>query len=82
MSDRLLAFVAPTWGSELTAIFISGAAGLMMGKALLFPGQYRRVDAFRIAGKDAVRLFAGCIPILLVAGSIEGLSITANGSRL
>ena len=44
----------------------------MIGKSLLFPGQYRRVDAFRIAGKDAVRLFAGCIPILLVAGSIEG----------
>lgn len=72
MSGRLLAFVAPHGVLELSAIFISGAAGLLIGKSLLFPGQYRRVDAFRVAGKDAIRLFAGCIPVLLVAGSIEG----------
>jgi uncharacterized membrane protein SpoIIM required for sporulation len=72
MDSRLLAFVAPHGILELSAIFISGAAGLLIAKALLFPGQYRRIDALRILGKDAVRLFVGCIPILLVAGCIEG----------
>ncbi len=72
MDSRLLAFIAPHGILELSAIFISGAAGLLIAKAMLFPGQYRRIDALRILGKDAVCLFAGCIPILLVAGCIEG----------
>ena len=72
MSSRLLAFVAPHGVLELSAIFISGAAGLLMGKSILFPGQYRRVDAFRQAGKKAMGLFGGTVPLLLVAGCIEG----------
>lgn len=72
MHGRLLAFVAPHGVLELSAIFISGAAGLLIGKSLLFPGQFKRVDAFRMYGKEAVGMFAGCIPMLLVAGAIEG----------
>jgi uncharacterized membrane protein SpoIIM required for sporulation len=72
MAGRLLAFVAAHGVLELTAIFISGGAGLMIGKALLFPGQYSRIDSLKLVGKDAGRLFAGCLPLLLIAGSIEG----------
>jgi uncharacterized membrane protein SpoIIM required for sporulation len=72
MAHRLLAFVAPHAVLELAAIFISGAAGLIIGKALVFPGQYRRLDALRAAARRAVGLFAGCLPILLIAGLIEG----------
>lgn len=72
MDGRLLAFIAPHGVLELTAIFISGGAGLMMGKALLFPGQYKRLDALRLAAKDAGGMFGGCVPLLLVAGMIEG----------
>ena len=72
MAHRLLSFVAPHGALELTAIFISGAAGLIIGKALVFPGQYRRLDALRSASYRAVGLFAGCLPILLIAGLIEG----------
>lgn len=72
MAGRLLTFMAPHGVIELTAIFISGGAGLLMGRALLFPGQYKRSDAFRLIGKDACGLFAGCLPLLLIAGSIEG----------
>jgi hypothetical protein len=43
-----------------------------MGKALLFPGDFRRFDALKLVAKDACGLFAGCIPLLLIAGSIEG----------
>lgn len=72
MADRLSQFVAPHGVLELTAIFISGAAGLVIGKALLFPGQYKRIDAFKRACRTALGLFSGTVPILFVAGSIEG----------
>jgi uncharacterized membrane protein SpoIIM required for sporulation len=71
MVDKILAFMAPHGVIELSAIFISGGAGLMIGKALLFPGQYSRVDALKLAAREAGGMFAGCVPMLLIAGSIE-----------
>ncbi|MBX3138707.1 stage II sporulation protein M [Candidatus Obscuribacterales bacterium] len=72
MAHRLSQFVAPHGVLELMAIFISGAAGLVIGKSLLFPGQYKRIVAFRRACKTALGLFSGTVPILFVAGCIEG----------
>jgi uncharacterized membrane protein SpoIIM required for sporulation len=72
MLDKPLAFIAGHGVLELTAIFISGGAGLLLGRALLFPGRYRRIDAFRMVARDAAGLFGGCVPLLLVAGLIEG----------
>lgn len=71
MGPTLLQFVVAHGVLEIPAIIISGAAGLIMGKSLLFPGKYKRLDAFRIAGRRAVGLFAGTVPMLLVAGLIE-----------
>jgi len=87
LDDRLLAFVAPHGILELTAIFISGGAGLLMGRALLFPGNQKRLEALKSVSKDAVGLFGGCIPLLLIAGSIEGFisprtDISASGKFL
>ncbi|MDZ4835007.1 MAG: stage II sporulation protein M [Candidatus Melainabacteria bacterium] len=72
MVNRISAFVAPHGVLELTAIFISGAAGLVIGKSLLFPGRYKRLDAFKQACKIALGMFGGTVPILLIAGCIEG----------
>jgi uncharacterized membrane protein SpoIIM required for sporulation len=72
LDHRLLAFVAPHGVLELTSIFISGAAGLILARALLFPGPWRRFDALKIASKTSFALFGGCIPLLLLAGAIEG----------
>jgi uncharacterized membrane protein SpoIIM required for sporulation len=72
MDDKLLAFVAPHGVLELSSIFICGGAGLLLGKALLFPGEWRRVDALKLVAKDALYLFAGCVPLLTIAGTIEG----------
>jgi uncharacterized membrane protein SpoIIM required for sporulation len=38
-------FIAGHGVIELTAIFIAGGAGLMIGKAILMPGDRRRIDA-------------------------------------
>lgn len=72
MAEQLLVFIAPHGILELTAIFISGGAGLLMGKSLLFPGQFKRLDALKIVAPDALALFVGCVPLLVIAALIEG----------
>jgi uncharacterized membrane protein SpoIIM required for sporulation len=57
---------------ELTVIFIAGGAGLMLGWAILQPGLRRRRDALTLAAQDAVKLLVGCVPLLVIAGLIEG----------
>ena len=69
---KILIFVSGHGVIELTAIFIAGGAGLMLGKALLMPGDMRRTDALVSNGRWAIRLLVGCIPMLVVAGLIEG----------
>ena len=65
--------VLPHGVSELTALFICGAAGLLFGVALLLPRPYSRADALRIYGMDAIKLTLGTIPLFIFAGVIEGM---------
>jgi uncharacterized membrane protein SpoIIM required for sporulation len=74
----LLAFMAGHGVIELTCIFIAGGAGLLIGKAILMPGDLSRLDALKIYGRDAIRLIIGCIPLLVIAGTIEGFISPAN----
>jgi uncharacterized membrane protein SpoIIM required for sporulation len=66
------AFVFPHGSLELPAIFLAGGAGLLIGRAILFPGKYRRVDALKYYGNQAAQLLFGIIPMLIIAGTIEG----------
>jgi uncharacterized membrane protein SpoIIM required for sporulation len=66
------AFVFPHGSLELPAIFLSGGAGLAIAKGLLFPNNYRRVDALKKAGLQAAKIVFGMIPMLVIAGTIEG----------
>lgn len=72
MSIKLWSFVAPHGVLELPAIFIAGGAGLRLAQALLFPGTLARRDSLAVGGNEAVRLLVGVIPVLIVAGTIEG----------
>ena len=63
---------------ELSAIFISGGAGFLIGKALLMPGDLKRVDALVTNGLLAIKLVVGCIPMLMIAGTIEGFISPAH----
>jgi uncharacterized membrane protein SpoIIM required for sporulation len=56
---------------ELTAIIIACAAGLVMGKSMLFPGTLKRMDAFRNGVKDGVKMVVGLVPVFIVAAWIE-----------
>ena len=68
----LWSFVASHGALELPSIFIAGAAGLRLATGLLFPGYLARGPALTQAGAEAVRLVAGTVPLLVVAGMLEG----------
>ena len=72
MSNMLWSFVAPHGVLELPAIFISGGAGLILAKGFLFPGLLTRRESISRAGGQSACLMLGVIPILVVAGLIEG----------
>ena len=69
---EILQFICGHGVLELSAIFISGGAGLLLAEALLMPGDLTRRQAFIVNGKKAVRLIIGVIVMLLIAGTIEG----------
>ncbi len=72
MAVDLWSFVAPHGSLELPSIILSGAAGLRLAHGVLFPGLYRWRDSVALAGAEATRLVAGIIPLLVIAGSLEG----------
>jgi uncharacterized membrane protein SpoIIM required for sporulation len=72
MSVPLWSFVAPHGALELPAIFIAGGAGLVLARGIIAPGVLPRRDALVQSGRDAIRLFLGVIPLLVIAGVIEG----------
>ena len=68
----ILAFVSPHGVMELTAICLAGAAGLMLGSALLAPGRRTRRAALVERGGTALSVLAGSAALLVVAGVVEG----------
>jgi len=78
MSLSLWSFVAPHGVLELPAIFIAGGAGFGLARGLLFPGSLPRRESLVRAGTRSMKLFFGTIPLLLVAGFIEGFVSPSN----
>jgi uncharacterized membrane protein SpoIIM required for sporulation len=72
LSVPLWSFVLPHGVIELSVIFLAGGSGLMMGHALVSPGLLRRRDALVATARKSVRLVFGCVPLLVIAGTIEG----------
>jgi uncharacterized membrane protein SpoIIM required for sporulation len=70
-SVTFFSFVISHGSFELTAIVLSGAAGLKLGLSLLFPGRRRRLDALRQACVPAARIVGGVALMLLIAAFIE-----------
>ncbi len=57
---------------ELTAIIISCAAGVVLGKSVLFTGTVSRLDSLRQGVKDGVTIIVGLMPVFGVAAFFEG----------
>ena len=57
---------------ELTAIIISCAAGVVLGKSVLFAGTRSRLDALRQGAKDGIKIVIGLMPVFAIAAFFEG----------
>ncbi|HSC29630.1 MAG TPA: stage II sporulation protein M [Vicinamibacterales bacterium] len=86
MSVPLWSFVAPHGALELPAIFIAGGAGFVLARGVLVPGTLPRRESLAEAAGTSIRLLLGVIPLLIVAGLIEGfvspVDITPAGKFL
>lgn len=71
ISFWLVVFVHGTL--EITSIILAGAAGFILGKSFLFPGTKKRMEAFREAAKDGVKIMIGIFPLFTIAAFFEGL---------
>ncbi len=77
-TETFFTFVVGHGSFELTAICISGAAGLQLGYALLAPGNYSRIEALKRASKVAIQLVYGVIIMLVIAAFIEAFWSSNN----
>jgi uncharacterized membrane protein SpoIIM required for sporulation len=80
LAGGLLAFIAGHGVLELSAILLSGGAGLRLAWAILHPGERSRRDALRLAGGQAVRVMLLVVPVLGVAGLIEAFLSPSGAS--
>ncbi|PAU93459.1 hypothetical protein CK503_12065 [Aliifodinibius salipaludis] len=56
---------------ELSAIVIAGAAGIVMGNGILFPGSYKRLTSFKQSAREGLKMTFGLVPIFILAGFLE-----------
>ncbi len=66
-----LVSIYPHGVPELGAIFLCGAGGLVLGRAMLMPGDLTRIESLRRAAPDAFWLLAGSMVLLLIAAFTE-----------
>jgi uncharacterized membrane protein SpoIIM required for sporulation len=56
---------------EISAMVICGAAGIILGKGLVFPGTFSRSQSFLSSAQRASKIFFAVLPITFTAGIIE-----------
>lgn len=70
--NELASFVVGHGVIELSTIFFCGGAGMMIGYAMINPGNLTRAQALKKKGIEAARIVIGCACFLIIAGTIEG----------
>ncbi|HEV8580383.1 MAG TPA: stage II sporulation protein M [Thermoanaerobaculia bacterium] len=66
------AWVLPHGVTELGALCLCGAAGMVLGSSLVFPGRHTRMRNLALRGREVALLAMGAVAMFLVAGLIEG----------
>lgn len=75
MKGFLMDSVATIWihGTlEIFSIIVAGAAGIVLGNSIVFPGTYTRLQSFRQGAVKGVKIVFGLIPLFFIAAFLEG----------
>lgn len=56
---------------EISVAIIAGAAGIVLGKSIAFPGTYSRIESIKSGAKDGLKMVIGLVPCFILAGFIE-----------
>jgi uncharacterized membrane protein SpoIIM required for sporulation len=78
LSETFYSFVVTHSAFELTAIVLSGAAGLRLGHALLSPGRLGRLQSLVVAARGCIVMIYGLTIMLLIAAAIEAFWSSAS----
>jgi uncharacterized membrane protein SpoIIM required for sporulation len=71
-------FVATHSAFEITAIALCGAAGLRLGRSILFPGRLTRLASMQIAARDTSSIVFGSAVMLIIAAAFEAFWSSAT----
>ncbi|RPI62080.1 MAG: stage II sporulation protein M, partial [Lysobacterales bacterium] len=71
LGGTFYSFVVTHGAFELTAIALSGAAGLKLGHSLLAPGRRTRRQSLVHAARECVVIVYGVTAMLIVAAAVE-----------
>jgi len=82
LTVEYLAWILPHGVPEIGAIFLCGGAGLALGHVLLNPRGMARSVALRKTASDVSMIALGCVPLLLLAGFIEGVFRQSEATTL
>jgi uncharacterized membrane protein SpoIIM required for sporulation len=78
LSSTFYSFVVTHSAFELTAIVLSGAAGLRLGHALLSPGRLSRLQSLVLAARSCIVMVYGLTIMLIIAAAIEAFWSSAS----
>ena len=57
---------------EISVIIIAACAGLVVGRSILFPKTYSRLQSFITGIKDGLKIVISTVPFFVIAGFLEG----------
>jgi len=78
MASTFFSFMVTHAAFELTAIVLSGPAGLRIGHAVLAPRRQKRVQALVTAARESIVIVYGFAVMLLIAAAIEAFWSSAR----
>jgi uncharacterized membrane protein SpoIIM required for sporulation len=72
LTTEFLGWISIHGTTELGALVLLAAGGLVIAEKILFPGRYARLDNLALHGRQAAQIAVGAILMLFVAAILEG----------
>jgi uncharacterized membrane protein SpoIIM required for sporulation len=73
LSLEFWAWILPHGITELSAVALCGAGGLVLAQSLAFPGQSGRLQNLAARGREAAMMTIGAVALFFAAGLVEGI---------